>query len=33
LLGVYPSPIIDVMKTTMANIIELVQVSPLMIMP
>ena len=27
LLGVYPSPMIDVMKTTMAHIVELVQVS------
>ena len=33
LLGIYPSPVIDVMKTTMANIIELVQLSPLMTMP
>ena len=30
LLGVYPSPLIDIMKTTMAHIIELVQVSPLL---
>ena len=30
LLGIYPSPMIDVMKATMAHIVELVQVSPLL---